>query len=958
MKQQETEYPLISKAKTAKSWRELLVSFFTVLIEVFHESELLYKDKDFIENILAWLGPMSSTAMRPFRHTATTITLAITTGLVEAAHTLDMRITNIEQQLNASKRSTAKAKSFEIGLNLNEATEYRKACGENLDSFFDTVFVHRYRDTDPKIRCECVEALGSWILGLPDTFNDPQYLRYLGWMLSDTNAATRQEVLKQLAKIFKRDSESLGHFIDRFRARLVEMATRDADVSVRIAAIPVIDALRTAAQLEPDEIDTIGELIFDSEVRVRKAIVGFFVACVGEAQEAKIEEIGGSDVLEEFDEVDEDDFGSPRKEWLNVKCLAETLASYDARIEERQQDQGTAGLDVAVDLLGTSAPETRISLASQVLFDKIPEVKQWQILVGYLLHDHTTSTQGKSKSKRQSPEAVFKKAVAPESAEETILLKVLASAVKMSLAHSAELDKGKRRGQRMEGAEQQEQTAIELASMIPALLDKFEADPETATIVLRLEHLLNLGIFQQLRQDSSKYEKLLDEVCVQFTRHDDSRVITEAAAALLHARQHEELEELVDQKLSNLWETSLTALRNLDGSCELSVRGNLDADALRTLRNMLIKISKLAGIADCVDVMDVEGTEGNDSGSTSSVIDIICQIVHRGKYEPQEDEIDDLEDEVVSYAIKSVQFYFMWRTHSISKLLLQGSTISDTVLNRLSVLRQTYRRFIIETFSSRAAIDNLRLYATGSLCDLHLTFATLRQPIKNFRPASSSGTPITAADSLKTLTQDVEPALIPELMSIFDGAEKSYAKKTKRERTLNGPADDEDPVDDEEDDDDEDMDSLSPEERAAAELKAEKALCELTGKYVMAIAAKVLDNSGPDKGKLRRRMLRNQTKLGNNFKEVLNYLDEEKLLRKTGGSKKPSGKPTLPAQQPAKSAEIIEDEDEVDEEENIYENSDKGGDLEEDPIEDEPEQEEEDEPQQKSNDVDDDILGD
>lgn len=932
------------------------MSFFTVLIDVFHESELLYKDKDFIENVLAWLGPMSSTAMRPFRHTATTISLAITTGLVEAAHTLDRRITNIEQQLNASKRSTAKAKSFEIGLNLNEATEYRKACGENLQSFFDTVFVHRYRDTDSKIRCECVEALGSWILGLPDTFNDPQYLRYLGWMLSDTNPATRQEVLKQLAKIFKKDSESLGHFIDRFRPRLVEMATRDADVSVRVAAINVIDALRAAAQLEPNEIDTIGELIFDSELRIRKAVVGFFVACIGEALEAKVEEIGGNDVLEEFDGVDEDDFESPRKEWLNVKCLAETLASYDARIEERQDDHGAAGLDIAVDLLGTSAPETRISLASQVLYDKVPEIQDWQILAGYLLHDHTTSTRTKSRAKK-SPEEAFKKAVAPESAEETILLKVLASAVKTSLAQSAELDKGKRRGQRMEGAEQQEQTAIELASLIPVLLDKFEADPETATIVLRLEHLLNLGIFQQLRQDSSKYEKLLDEVCAQFSRHDDSRVITEAAAALLHARQHEELEELVDQKLSNLWETSVNNLRSLDGSSELSVRGNLDAGALRTLRNMLIKISKLAGIADCVDVMDVEGGENNMHGSTSSVIDIICQVVHRGKYEPQEDEVDDLEDEVVSYAIKCVQFYFMWRTHSISKMLSQGSMISSAVLNRLSVLRQTYRRFVIETFSSRAAIDNVRLYATGSLCDLHLTFATLRQPIKNFRPASSSGTPVNAADSLKALTQDVEPALIPELVSIFDGAEKSFAKKTKRERTLNGPTDDEDPVDDEEDDNEEDIDTLTPEDRAATELKAEKALCELTGKYVMAIAAKVLDNAGPQKGKLRRRMLRNQTKLGNNFKEVLNYLDEEKLLRQAGGNKKPSGKPTLPAQQPAKSAEIIEDEDE-DEAENIYENSDKGGELEDDPIEDEPEEPEDEEPQQKDNDVDDDILGD
>ena len=946
---------MISKAKTAKSFRDLLIGFFQTLVEVLHESELLYKEKDLMENLHAWLASMSSSTLRPFRHTATTISLAVMSGLVQVAHTLDSRITNIEQQLHASKRSKAKAKSFEIGLNLNEAAEFRKACTDTIQSFFETVFVHRYRDYDPRIRTECVEALGNWIWDLPTVFMEPSYLRYLGWMLSDTHAATRQEVLRQLARIFRRDAEQLGHFIDRFRPRLVEIATRDAEVSVRVGAISVIDTLRAAALLEPREIDSIGELIFDTEVRIRKAVVGFFVACVEDVYEGKVEELGGADVLDEFDGVEEDDFQSPRKDWVNVKCLAETLATYDSQIEERQQHTGVAGLDVAVDLLGAVSPETRISLASQVLYEKVDEIKQWQILSGYLLYDHTTSTKSKSRSKNTSPEAAFKKAVAPSSEEEAILLKVLASAVKTSLALTAELDKGKRRGQRMEAPEAQEEIATELASIIPQLLSKFGAEPETVTTVLRLEHFLNLGIFQQLRQDSTTYGRLLDEICTQFNRHNDIRVISEATAALLHARQHEELEELADEKISNLWETSVSALRSFDKDCEISVRGNLTEDSLRNLSIVLMKISKLAGISDCVDVMDAEG---DSSESTSPVIEILTNIVHRGKYEPQEDDIDDLEDEVASYAIKACQFYFMWRVRNLSRSLADGVSISDSALDRLSVLRRAYRRCIIETFSSRAAIDELRLFATGSFCDLHLTFATLRASIERFRPSSSSTTQAKSADDLKVLTEDIEPALIPELISIFDGAEKQYAKKTKRERTLNGPAEDEDPVDDDEDEDEDDEEELTREERAAAELKAEKALCELSAKLVMAISAKVLDNNGPQPGKLRRRMLRNQFKLGQNFKEVLNYLDEDKMLRRGGATgPKKSGKPALQPAQP-KSAEIIEDDN--DEEEDVFADSDNEGDkdrdLEADPIEDD-----DDEPEgeaQQDNDRDDDILGD
>lgn len=950
--QQETEYPLISKAKTAKSFRDLLTGFFQLLVEVLHESELLYKDKDLMDNLHAWLASMSSSSLRPFRHTATTISLAITSGLVQVTYTLDHRITNIEQQLQASKRSKAKAKSFEIGLNLNEATEYRKACTEMIQSFFDTVFVHRYRDFDARIRTECVEALGNWIWELPTIFMEPSYLRYLGWMLSDTNAATRQEVLKQLARIFKRNAEQLGHFIDRFRPRLVEMATHDAEVSVRVAAISVIDSLRAAALLEPNEIDSIGELIFDSELRIRKAVVGFFVACVEDVYEGKVEEIGGPDVLEEFDGVEDDDFESPRKEWVNVKCLAEALATYDSQIEERQHNDAAAGLEPPVDLLGAPAPETRISLASQVLYDKVHEIKNWLILAGYLLFDHTASTKSRSK---KTPEAAFKKAVAPSSAEESILLKVLASAVKTNLAQTAELDKGKRRGQRMEAPEAQEEIAIELAGIIPQLLNKFGAEPETATTVLRLEHFLNLGIFQQLRQDSSKYGKLLDEICTQFNRHDDIRVISEAAAALLHARQHEELEELADDKLSTLWENNVNALREFDKACELSVRGNLSEASLRGLLTTLMKISKLAGISDCVDILDVEG---DSDDSASSVIDILINIVHRGKYEPHEEEaIDDLEDEVVRYAIKACQFYFMWRTRTLAKLLSDGTGLSNSDIDRLSSLRQTYRRYLIETFSSRADIDALRLFATGSICDLHLTFATLRTPIERFRPSSSSGPQTSAPESLQTLIQEMEPGLVPELISIFDGAEKQYAKKTKRDKTLNPPAEDEDPVDDEEEDEEVEDDDLPKEKRMAAELQAEGALCELTAKLVMAISAKVLDNRGPNPGKLRRRMLRNQNKLGNNFKEVLNYLDEAKMLRKAGSSKK-AGKAEAPApqQQREKSPEIIEDDEE---DENPFADSDderEKGDLEDDPIEDdEPDRDDED---QRNNDQDDDILGD
>jgi cohesin complex subunit SA-1/2 len=904
----------------------------------------MYNDAELMDNLHAWLASMSSSSLRPFRHTATTISLAVQSGLVDVAGTLDRRIANIEQQSQAAKRGKNKAKAAEVQRNLDEANNHRNVCSEAIQSFFDTVFVHRYRDVDPRIRTECVEALGSWIWDLPTIFMEPGYLRYLGWMLSDINAPTRQEVLRQLLKVFKRDAQQLGHFIDRFRPRLIEIATLDTEVSVRVAAISAIDTLRAAALLEPSEIDAIGRLIFDNEIRIRKAVVNFFVACIGDVREGKVEELGGQDTLDEFYAGEDDDFDQPRKEWLDIKCLAETLAIYDAQVEEANQTDALTGQEVSLDLLESAVPDTRISLAAQVLCEKLPEIKTWEILAGYLLFDHSTSTKSratKAKGKNSSPDIAFKKAVAPSSDEESILLEVLSSGIKLSVTQPDYVDKGRRRGHR-EVAEAQEEVALELATTIPQLLSKFGAEPQTAAVVLRLEHHLNLDTFQQLRQDTTRYGRLLDEISTQFIRHDDKRVLSEVATALLHARQFAELEEITDSKLSLLWDNVIAALRNVSKTCELSIRGNLAAAQLRQLSTLLMKISKLASVSDCTDLLEAEP---KSMDGVPAAIHILINIVHRGKYEPQEDEIDDLEDEIAALAIKTCQFYFMWKIRDLSNRLGAGASISDSEIDQLSVHRQNHRRHVIETFSSRAAIDQLRLYATGSLCDLHLSFAILRPKINALRASSAT----TKADKLKVLVQEIEPGLVPELTSIFDGAERQYAKRSKKDKVLNDPADDEDPLADDEEADDADDDDLSPEERFAAELKAEKALCELTAKYVLSITGHLIDNRGSQADKLRRRLLRNQTKLGNNFKEVVAYLDEEKMARAARKATIKPSKPTLGKDTAPADIDVFED---VEPEEGSREDLRRRGLIEEDPIDDD------DSDEHQQNDVEEDILGD
>lgn len=884
------------------------------MVNVLHETVALYTDEPLMENIARWVYTMSSSTLRPFRHTATTVALAMELALASVAGKLDDRDTKTSQQIDAEKARKGKSRNKDMLANLqrslNEANNNREMCGKYMLDCFEVVFVHRYRDIDARIRTECVEALGSWIWVLPTVFMEPEYLRYLGWLLSDVNAPTRQEVLKQLARVFKRDAAKLGHFIDRFRPRLMEMATQDLDVSVRVQAINVIEALSENGILEPDEVDNVGKLIFDSEPRIRKAVVKFFADVVQGAVESKIESMGGDEAVDEmFPESEDVDDSTPRKEWVEIKALAENLAAYEQQLEEDDDSDGRRVLDMSADMTSIIAPETRMSLAAQVLYDKMEAVRDWGVLIGYLLYDHTTSTKSSSRSKN-STAAQMRQHVAPTGEEETILLQVLVAAVKSNLVHIAESDRGKKKPIRGDVTESAEDVALNLAQSIPKLLSKFGADAKTATTVMRLQSLLDLDVFQQLRQDSSTLDHLLDGICTLFTRHSDPNVVLDASIALLRARNCDEFQETTDLKISELWEPLIDTVRNLDKSTSLSQRGDLGGSVLARLLESLMKMSNLARINDCIDILEADSTV---KGSTGPVIDILVQTVHRGRFQQPDEELDDLEDETTSFAIKCCDRYFMWKVLSLVRAVEMQTDVSSRTLGQLASLRKLYQTNLIHTLSSRAINDDLRLFATRSLCDLHTHFALIKGTLDRWSSVGASK----KYAGLLSLNHEIQPGLVPELINIFDGAERAYAKKTKKH--LNEPAEDEDPIDDDQLSDVDEDEDLSPSEKRASELRAEKALCELTSAYVRALLRRVVDQTGPHAGKLRKRLHRNVTKLGKNYQETLAFLDIEKMREQAAAKARRAAsrvKSKAPAansgaavdaasKQPPKSAEIV-----------------------------------------------------
>ena len=869
-----TDYPLISKAKGNASFRSNLCEFFEKLISSCHTAGLLYSDLALLENIEVWVHTMSSSTLRPFRHTATVIALTIGNTLCTvAADIAENAATTVRQKEGEQKKKSVnkeRVKAWEA--KIMEGERRRAQVLESMGNLLDAVFVHRYRDVDPKIRLECVTALGNWIIKLPDVYFDSLHLRYLGWVLYDPSAPTRAEVIKQLGKLFKNKDNAprLRTFTEKYRKRILEMAVQDSEVGVRAATVELLDMIRKTGLLEPDDIDEVGGLIFDIEPRVRKAVAGFFAENINDLYDARVEDFGGDEGLTEtLGEEIEDDFDAPRASWLKLKCIAEALHTYDVEDDERDLP-GTGGSGALI----ATGVDSRYAMAARTIYDGIPVARKWEVLAGYLLFDLSSTEQP-----LEGADATLESRCKLNEKETTLLLELLNVAVKARLSEAVEAETDKRghrtKAQKEASREIRENTALRLAKILPQLLKKFGSNPSTASAVLRLGQILDLKIFQELRQDSTTYASLLDDINKQFLTHTDQGVLAEASTAILHARRFEDLEEITESKVQELWDDTISTLRALMSSRQ--------DDNMSELCNTVRRIASLASISDCVAVLDLERRPASkkkvNAQMTASPLSLLMDLIR----DPELDNAAGEEaDETLISAVKAVLFYYMWTVRSLQTAIPSGTGISK--FPDLALFTQSLETLV----DNRPAASPVRLVALGTILDIYTLFATFRHA--KLPPNHPS------AHEIQSLVQHIPSSAESLILSTYTALEKSFARRSHR--TLEAAPDDDLASDPEDSSDEEDEEE--PNHAQQETLIAEKRLCELGGKMVLSIVGRVLDCEGPNKGKIRERLKRNKMKLGSNFKEVLAYLDEPK----------PKAKKRAPAKKKVVKPAEIEEEDE------------------------------------------------
>ena len=928
-----TDYPLISKAKGGTAFRQNITHFMIQLIKSISAAGLLIENPELLENIGVWFSTMSSASDRSFRHTATVLALSVVTALCEISSELAQQLPNFQRQVAAEKKKARvnekRVKDIEEKVKqANLDLEYLEAL---LKDWFDTIFIHRYRDVDQSVRRECIEAMGDWAMAKPDHFLNGNHLRYLGWVLSDAHASCRTEVIKQLRRMYQ-DTNNLGGlrtFTEKFRPRIVEIGTSDSDTSVRVAGIELLDILRANDLLEPDDIDAIGRLIFHDEVRIRKAVAGFFSENVKDSYNAKLDELGGIEKLEEdLPEVGTGNFESPQLAWMHFKSLAEILQSYDSEDPAASQFErsGTDG-SLVINVNGT---ENRFTLAISALYDKLPELKEWQGLAGYLLYDHSS---GRANGVGRDTLSRFKHECILSEEEELILLEGLNATVKRSLTDLAEQHvhhtKGKlTKKQKEELQDELEEDVRHLTDILPRLLKKFGDMPGTAAAVLRLEGVFSIPALQHLRQDPTINSALLDDLHKQFMSHGTDEVLAPATSAIYHAKSYGELDDTALDKISSLWEDVVNNLNELLNVTTVAVRGASTQEELVALSNNLLRIVRLSTISSPVAPLEDEthaaenpATDKSYKGTIDFIIDLLQRALHSSGPDPEPEEAA-LEDAVAARAAEVALFYFRWKYSALVKAVQTGAASeldTDQVLEPLCERRDAYVENIRMVLDGRKANEHVCYALTGSLLDVYTCGAVLRTV--NAKAGVS--------DEYTVLIMEFETDIEHAVLKTFATLEKDYARlsgkkledpvKDDEEMDVDADPIDADPLSDSEDEGDEPETQASQQNRDAKltkSLMAEQKLCILAAKIIQADAAGVLVDKATTK-----RIERNKSKLGANFKEVVAYLDKSGQEKKKKAKAKPkavaNGASKKAKATPKSNAIVAEDEidDEIEDEE-------------------------------------------
>lgn len=719
---------MVSKKPEFKAFRPNLIEFFNNIIHKAAEKGILYDNLSFMEDLHIWVASMSSSNLRSFRHIATLVWLTIQTKLchlhVAASESANQNQKILDSESEKSRPNQARVKQAQSSVEL--ASSNKKYLEIAMDDIFKTIFVHRYRDVDPKIRIDCMHELGIWMEVLPIIFFDSKYIRYFGWLLSDINSHTRTQVIKSLTALYKiRDNISeFRHFTDRFRLRIIEMAVLDADVNVRVATIELLCVLREVGFLATQDVEVCCRLVYDLDPRVRKAASKFLLAhCVEEA-EGRAQSEFSSRELKTLMEV----FSGVNNAWLIFKELCFIIKA--------EQDENTIkppDSDRVLEDLEDLYPNysSRISLAGEALWEAgIGNNVQWTALVSLLLFDFSSLDTKATTNTSKNFVAMF----ALDSVDELILLELLFGLVSGSikelghhhLVSASTLGNMRKKNMSSDEIEaRQTEIQAELIHSIPKLLDNYAHSPDATVQILRLHSLLNLDSYRQLHMEN-KYNELVAVITSQFKTNTNKLVLEECVNAFSKTIQDqaslafcEEVQSKIKDLLDDVgYDLKATLIEARDSPEEPSVE-----QLSELILHPVLKIDALSRSIDIQRVLELPlVSDDADAHDATILVENLRDFLKRYSVGLHK----DLNLSLILSLFNLLRSYCMWKFSVVVTDAIAAATSTGTTLESVDLDSKTLKQIasIIDTFETVVECsDSIHVRSIGAkaLLDLLVT---------------------------------------------------------------------------------------------------------------------------------------------------------------------------------------------------------------------------------------------
>ncbi|KAF7978768.1 hypothetical protein HWV62_44804 [Athelia sp. TMB] len=737
-------YPLTSKLPVFKKFRRSLSEFIERVIASSAELGSLYSS-DLMATLQTWVIAMSSSNIRSFRHTATVVALEVETALCDVAATVEKEAEIVSRQREGERKRKAGGKGGgkekEFDKKAAEVRERRTKLAEFIKEFVDGVFVHRYRDLDPNIRAECVRAMGLWFKKYPAHFLDGSYLRYVGWVLSDASTPVRLEAVKSLSNVYHQGEylSSLNHFTERFKPRLIEMATGDTELAVRVAVIQVLGAIDEHSLLEEDEREKLCLLIFDEEVKVRKAVSQFVKGVWEESVETRL-------LGKKATEKD--------KERAGVKVLAALLVKWGKALDKAAEaddeaaesqslssGEGSSQLQKhaqVVSLMG-SAQKGRTALAVDALWSEVDAVSDWDSLLDILLLDHsavgeeaTSTGRGRGgRAKQPVDDSVVNDIWRLDEVEESLLLETLLAALSRARAEAASAKKG------------EDETILSditraLIKGLPRLFVKYQTDEVRIAHVLLIPALMNLDMYLEMRMMTA-YASLWDDVTKQFLSHSSLTVLKHSVAAICHFMSATSLLNTNSTKIVELEEEISSSLRDaVAGRDEIEV-ASFTEDEVLSLSAICARLATLAGTRDMTAWM-----EEDEGGKQSNAWDIMMALVERGRLGYRE------EEQMVEQALNVVNLHVIWKARGLTAAAEPSADEihhRDSLKEQRDSLVEKLIEYAVGTQSNTA--EGVKRAAFQILMNLHVLFCPTDMVGPDGAPFPTAAVPIVLEDEVQ-----------------------------------------------------------------------------------------------------------------------------------------------------------------------------------------------------------------